>query len=170
MCNSRQASTARGLKVGHKRTHEGGKGERLHTQCRCTNAWGHTHFNTYRNAFAFDAVHDSEGRAQIREPGGAQFPYLLAERAFCNKEIYFNGTGEFVVHFFSSWSNSKWSGACMCTQLWGVVWKMAWLKYLKANRTRSSRWDGEGAVKEKGFMSKYLGCTEQLKYYFYQVA
>lgn len=46
----------------------------------------HTYFNTYRNAFAFDAVHDSKGRAQIREPGGAQFPYLLAERTFCNKE------------------------------------------------------------------------------------
>lgn len=39
-------------------------------------------YNTYRYALALDAVHDSEGRAQIREPRGAQLANLLAEVAF----------------------------------------------------------------------------------------
>lgn len=82
------------------RTQTNATGPAMHAHGHGANAWGHTHFNTYRNALAFDAVHDSEGRAQIREPGGAQFPYLLAERAFCNK------TGDF------DWSSERSDGFC----------------------------------------------------------
>ena len=35
--------------------------------------------NTYRNTLTFDAVHDSEGRAQVREPLGAELHRLFAE-------------------------------------------------------------------------------------------
>lgn len=38
--------------------------------------------HTYRYALAFDAIHDSEGRSQVREPCRAQFANLLAESAF----------------------------------------------------------------------------------------
>lgn len=140
---------ARGLKVG---LNEQG-GPDTCTQTR-TNACGHTHFNTYRNAFAFDAVHDSEGRAQIREPSGAQFPYLLAKRTFCNKEA-FNWYHEFhFTFFFFLYFSAIATGMRMNL----TAWKMARLKYLKASRKWRSRL-GEGRRRSNGerFRNIYRG-------------